>query len=158
VRGVLTAADALRVLAEHLEAEQAQRARDSITCSALDQGCLLDRAEESAQRLLSAPPDSTEDGLHELRSAVRELYDERITRAEAEARELVCAPETTVRRSRLEQTHGVHKQQAQLLEGVLMTLDDVAQPVSALAANVQRAVASLRADLEHDRDPLRFMS
>ena len=159
VRGVLTAAAALRVLAEHLEAEQAQRAREAISCSAIDEGCLLDRAEERAQLLLSAAPDTHVDqSLHELRSVVRELYEERMARVEAEERELVCAPDTTLRRTRLSQTHGVHKQQAQLLEGVLMGLDDLQQPVSALAASVQRAVKSLRADLEHDRDPLRFLS
>lgn len=159
VRGVLTAAAALRVLAEHLEAEQAQRAREATSCSALDEGCLLDQAEERAQRLLSATPDTHVDqSLHELRSVVRELYEERMARVEAEERELVCAPDTTLRKNRIAQTHGIHKQQAQLLEGVLMGLDDLQQPVTALAASVQRAVESLRADLEHDREPLRFMS
>jgi len=159
VRGVLTATDALRLLADLLETEQAASARDGQTCSALDQGCLLSRAEDTAQKLLSGEPDSArEDGLHALRSAVRELYDERVARVEAAERELVCTQGAPLRRNHLEQQHSTHKQQAQLLEGVLMGLDDQTQPLVALAVSVQRAVASLRAELERDRDALRFMS
>jgi CBS domain-containing protein len=159
VRGVLTAADLLRVLAECLEQEQAERARDSMVCSPSDERCLLSRAEESAQRLLSAGPDSdTTDGLHELRSAVRELYRARLERAHAEERELVCSQEARGRNNPLERSYGTHKQQAQLLEAVLMGLDDMAQPVSALALSVSRAVESLRAELESDREAVRLMS
>jgi signal-transduction protein with cAMP-binding, CBS, and nucleotidyltransferase domain len=159
VRGVLTATDALRLLADMLEAEQAANARDSSPCGVLDEGCLLSRAEDTAQRLLSGDADSAStDGLHDLRNAVKELYEERLARVEAEARELVCTQDAPLRRNHLEQQHSAHKQQAQLLEGLLMGLDDLTQPVEALATGVKRAVRSLRTELERDRDALRFMS
>lgn len=159
VCGILSAASAMRVLAELLEAERAESARESAHCPAFAEGGLLSRAESSAHRLLSADPDAqAEDDLHELRSAVRELYEERSARAEAEARELVCAQKASLRRAHLEQLHGAHKLQAQLLEGVLMGLDDMAQPVRALAVNVKRAVATLREDFERDRESVRFTS
>lgn len=159
VRGVLTAADLLRVLAECLEQEQAERAREATVCSPRDEGCLLSRAEESAQRLLSAAADSdASDGLHELRSTLRALYEQRLARARAEERAIVCSPDHAGRDRGLERSYGTHQQQAQLLEGLLMGLDDMAQPVSALALSVTRAIESLRAELESDGRATRLMS
>lgn len=153
VVGVLTASNALRILADMLEAEQGVSAHDA-SCAATDESCLISQVEETARKLLSSDAELTkEDGLQQLRAALKELYEERVARVEAEARELVCVRDAPSKRRQLEQRHGTHKLQAQLLEGVLMGIDDLAQPVAALAVSAQRAVASLRADTNSVESP-----
>lgn len=162
VQGVLSATDTMRTLAELLEAEQAAQRRDEhaqIECSTLDESCLLWRAEERARHILREQA-ADDVSVRELRDAVKALYEAQLAHLEAEARALACTErdESALRRNRLEQLYREHKQHAELLEGVLMGLDDLAQPASQVAASAQRAVEALRADLEQKRDPLRFVS
>jgi len=158
VRGVLTLHDAFQALADLLEEEEAERSRESMVCSLDDESCLLGRAEELAGRILQGQAPGDEQ-IGELRTVLRELYDTQLARLNTEERTLACTEhDTPLRRSELELRRGEHKRQTQALEGVLMVLDDQTQPPAVAATSLQRALESMRSELERERDPVSYVS
>jgi CBS domain-containing protein len=182
--GVLTTHDALRVLAELLEERGgAARSHESRTsalparsagatsatppksgtwpneqsgCSLLDAAYLLERVEESAARLMR----DAESQPSELRDAVSELHDSQSALLASELHELAeTRPDAEpLHRTRLEKLSEERARHTQTLATLLLELDRGTTPISTLAGHALQAGASLRTNIEREREPLRFVS
>lgn len=156
--GLLTTPDVLHAAAEILEADRAEQQRDESPCSLLEEGCLIARVEELA-KAIAASASADDASIHALRTATKELHEGQLAHLAADERALIATPDDgSLRRRNLELRRRERLQHVQQLEGLLMSLDDLAQPASAIAAGALAAVESLRAETERERDPLAFVS
>jgi CBS domain-containing protein len=157
LRGVFTHYDGLRILAEILEGDARPSApATELQGSLLDEGYLLERAEESARRL--SEDDSADVG--ELYMAVKELLEAQQALLEADQRELACtqADQLPLHRTHLLQLCSERECHTQALAALLGELEDRSQPLLPVAARVSGAIAELRSHRERERDALRFVS
>lgn len=158
VRGVFTQIDALRLLAELLEAEARPSVHPptSLSGSTLDEAYLLERAAESARRLTDA---ETSD-VSELHLAVKELLDSQLAQLEADQRELedTQPDQLPLHRSHLAQLCSERACQTEALAALLAELEDGSYQLQPLALRVSGTVAELRDQRERERDALRFVS
>jgi CBS domain-containing protein len=158
VRGMFTQHDALRLLAELLEAEARPSVAPPIELqgSLLDEAYLLERAEESARRLSEA---ETSD-VSELYLAIKELLDAQRAQLEADQRELedTQPDQLPLHRSHLAQLCSEREHHTQALAALLAELEEGPCQLQPLALRVSGTVAELRSHREQERDALRFVS
>ncbi|MET0342200.1 MAG: CBS domain-containing protein [Polyangiales bacterium] len=160
------AADASRIRPVHgrtpegvpiTDATSALPSSEQSGCSLLDAGYLLERVEDFAGKLLRGETESDAD---ELEKSVRELHDVQATLLASERRELeqTRADLEPLHRTRLEQLCEERARHTQALATLLLELDRRSKPTSAIAGHALQAAAALRAYIERERDPLRFVS
>jgi acetoin utilization protein AcuB len=163
LRGVFTTTDALRALADTLDAEVPEpetvapsQVREMMGTEHAYLHQLLEHAVGQAHELLSGAGEGDRE-IHALRDAARQLYSRLKIHSELENKLLVPVLKQTDAWGpmRAERLLDAHARQMRALEAALMELDDLNQPPQALARHLQALAGQIQDDLaEEERDLL----